>query len=206
VHENFYDIVAGIIAKKPLKAFTINRVTVPKTKQGNVEYTTLDLDIIYKLSGEAHPGHDCFVMKREIFEQINMGNIFLGYPPVANLLTIQTVSLAKPYRRFKSLELNATFHLGQDKSWKESTDKNLNYDKINFANAFDLRDVWSTHCKFSNNTIRKRNKKWTQYVGHNLFCHKLAHKFEKFGFADLPTVEPKTAYAKNMLKLPRNST
>ena len=86
VTDNFYDIVATAI-DAGYDAFTINRQTVPKNKPsraGGQPYTALDLDDIYQLkNGQTHPGSDCFVFSRSAFEKIQMGNMFLGYPPTA---------------------------------------------------------------------------------------------------------------------------
>jgi len=131
VSENFYDIVATAIASG-YDAFTINRQTVNKNKpvrSGGQPYTALDLDDVYRLTnGKTHPGSDCFVFHRSAFVNIQMGNLFLGYPPTANVLLVQAESLANKYTMFASNELRATFHLGDDKSWHDGNDANLEYE------------------------------------------------------------------------------
>ena len=127
---NFYDIVATAISSG-YDAFTINRQTVPKTKPaqgGGQPYTALDLDDIYRLTtGKTHPGSDCFIFSRKVFEQIEMGNLFLGYPPIANALLVQVESFADQYTMFASNELKATYHLGNQKSWHDVNSANLEY-------------------------------------------------------------------------------
>eukprot|EP00592_Proboscia_alata_P019540 CAMPEP_0194418174 /NCGR_PEP_ID=MMETSP0176-20130528/17265_1 /TAXON_ID=216777 /ORGANISM="Proboscia alata, Strain PI-D3" /LENGTH=384 /DNA_ID=CAMNT_0039224457 /DNA_START=213 /DNA_END=1367 /DNA_ORIENTATION=+ len=194
VHESFYDTVASIIAKHRNDAFTINRLTVAKGggeigKKGSFElYTALDLDVIYKLPGIKHPGYDCFVMKREIFEQINMGDIFLGHPPVSPLLMLQLESLAERFKKIPSYTgtHRGTFHLGNDESWKKT--KNLKYNKINYENAYDLREMWSAHCTFSINP-NKLTKTRRPYVANNKFCKRLGDRFGNR--MKLPTGEPR---------------
>ena len=131
VTDNFYDIVATAISGG-YDAFTINRQTVPKNKSvrdGGQPYTALDLDDIYQLTnGKTHPGSDCFVFSRRAFEKIQMGNLFLGYPPTANVLLVQAESLAEKYTMFASNELKATYHLGDDKNWHNGNDANLEYE------------------------------------------------------------------------------
>ena len=128
---NFYDIVATAISSG-YDAFTINRQTVPKNKPapgGGKPYTALDLDDIYRLTtGRTHPGSDCFIFSRNVFEQIQMGNLFLGYPPTANALLVQAESLADRYTMFASNELKATYHLGDDKQWQDVNSDNLEYE------------------------------------------------------------------------------
>ena len=128
---NFYDIVATAISSG-YDAFTINRQTIPKKKSargGGEPYTALDLDDIYRLTtGRTHPGSDCFIFSRNVFEQIQMGNLFLGYPPTANALLVQAESLADRYTMFASNELKATYHLGDDRSWHDVNSANLEYE------------------------------------------------------------------------------
>ena len=63
-----------------------------------------------------------------MFEQIQMGNLFLGYPPTANALLVQAESLADRYTMFASNELKATYHLGDDKAWHDVNSANLEYE------------------------------------------------------------------------------
>ena len=101
VRNDFYDVVANIISSG-YDGFTINRQTVSETKAGEKEngYTDNDLDEIYNLEGKVHPGSDCFIMKRDLFNRINMGDVFLGYAPVANIMFIQVQSYAQKFRIF----------------------------------------------------------------------------------------------------------
>jgi len=46
-------------------------------------YTSFDLDKIFDLPTIQHPGHDCFVMKKDIFKQVYLASVFLGNPPIA---------------------------------------------------------------------------------------------------------------------------
>lgn len=106
VRNNFYDVIAAAV-KSGYDGFVINRRTVSNLKSGKgggkvALYTAQDLDSIYNLSGQMHPGSDCFVMKRDIFDSIKMGDIFLGYPPVGNVLLVQVQSLAKKFRHFST--------------------------------------------------------------------------------------------------------
>lgn len=101
VRNDFYNVVANTIASG-YDGFTINRQTIPETKISEPErgYTASDLDEIYELRGKVHPGSDCFIMSRAIFNRINMGDVFLGYAPVANIMFIQIQSYAKKFRIF----------------------------------------------------------------------------------------------------------
>jgi hypothetical protein len=97
VRNDFYDIVAGVI-QYGYDGFTINRQTVGKSKlnkrgkKGKL-YTADDLHEIYQLKGKFHPGSDCFMMKSDVFQQIEMGDLFLGSTAFANLLFVSGYSI-----------------------------------------------------------------------------------------------------------------
>eukprot|EP00562_Extubocellulus_spinifer_P017243 CAMPEP_0178609718 /NCGR_PEP_ID=MMETSP0697-20121206/38789_1 /TAXON_ID=265572 /ORGANISM="Extubocellulus spinifer, Strain CCMP396" /LENGTH=1413 /DNA_ID=CAMNT_0020248299 /DNA_START=166 /DNA_END=4403 /DNA_ORIENTATION=- len=197
VTEKFYDIVTAAI-DSGYDAFTINRQTVAKGKASNHLYTALDLDDIYQLKGKVHPGSDCFVMKRSIFEKIDMGNLFLGYPPTANVLLVQAESLAVRYTMFASNELKATFHLGDDKSWHEKNDANLEYEVTNYENAYnDLHEVWTALCEFSPEYDTRRLNS-LKYVGNNMSCSRLANKFYSVAGYDLAKEQREAAGGNQM--------
>jgi len=154
VREDFYDVISVAI-EQGYDAFTINRQTISKGVGDDENsdtyrlYTAEDLDIIYKTSGDIHPGTDCFVMKRSIFDGLDMGNLFLGYPPFGKLMLAQIEHLAKSFTTFASDELKVTYHLGNDKKWYEGDDDgNCEYTKTNIDNAdLGLRDVWTRACE-----------------------------------------------------------
>lgn len=193
LREDFYDIVASTI-HNGYDAFTINRQTVPKTKERNDDlYTMSDLDEIFQLKGKVHPGSDCFVMKKIIFDQIDMGNLFLGHPPTANVLLVQLESLAERYRMFASHELQATFHLGDDKKWEASSSLNVRYEAINYQNAYrDLRYVWSRLCQSSLVETWKilGQERGGTNIGNSIGCSRLLAKFEQVAGYDISTALP----------------
>lgn len=156
VRNDFYDVVS-IAIQQGYDAFTINRQTIAKGINSSGEdeeresfrpFTANDLEIIYKSEGEIHPGSDCFVMKRAIFDKIEMGNVFLGYPPFGKLLLSQIEHLAKRFTTFASDELKVTYHLGNDKKWLVGdSDGNCEYAKTNIDNTFrGLTQVWANAC------------------------------------------------------------
>ena len=156
VRNDFYDVIS-IAIQQGYDAFTINRQTIDKgiytsgeDSEGEIfkPFTANDLDMIYKSSGDIHPGSDCFVMKRSIFGKIEMGNIFLGYPPFGKMLLAQIEHLADRYTTFASDELKVTFHLGNDKKWFEGdSDGNCAYARTNIDNTFrGLRHIWANAC------------------------------------------------------------
>eukprot|EP00804_Cyclotella_cryptica_P027918 CCRYP_003824-RA/>CCRYP_003824-RA protein AED:0.02 eAED:0.02 QI:107/1/1/1/1/1/2/408/448 len=186
VRNDFYDVVVATI-ERGYDGFTINRQTVSNGKSDkegedkeNTLYTAQDLDYIYKLEGKIHPGSDCFVMKRDIFDQIYMGDIFLGYPPIANMLLLQVEARAKTFNKFATNDLKATYHLGDDRKWIKGGASNKKYNIANYENAYSLTDVWLNICEFE--VDLDVNSTWllagmSKHIGNYNSCTGLANKF-----------------------------
>ena len=170
VHERFYDIVALAIDHGH-DAFTINRQTVSAVGEDGSLFSALDLDRIFALEGEEHPGSDCFVIRREIFEQIKLGDLYLGFPPFANFILFQIEALAENYRVFESNELKATYHLGDDQSWRDDDEGNLELYRHQYQHAIeDLLPIWSSFCFFD----------WRSESGNSIACTQIIKKIRKF--------------------------
>lgn len=120
LQKNFYIEVNNIIHKTGSKAFVINRRDNISKFKNNKRLTENDLNIFYNEKGKKHPGRDCFVIKRTILEQINMGLMFTGYPPWGSVLHTLLKKVYKETLIFKNLYL--TFHLGNDESWSKLKD------------------------------------------------------------------------------------
>ena len=69
---HFYLAVARLL-NQGYDAIVINRRTVPSIYD-RVE----DLPLIWAEIGQDHPGHDCFVFRRDLFSRIEVGNVCLG--------------------------------------------------------------------------------------------------------------------------------
>ena len=92
--------------------FIINRRRIP-----NKDFTEKDLDLIYSEVGELHNGYDCFVFKRELFENFELDDICIGIPNVGNAIAHNLFSLCENFQLYTNKHL--TFHLGMDltKNW-----------------------------------------------------------------------------------------
>jgi hypothetical protein len=106
----FYLTIHSIISQG-YDAFVINRRTIPDTyRQVNEIY------LMYAQIGESHIGHDCFVFKREVYPGFKLGNVCIGIRLVGRVLLWNLVAYSRRFKEFKNLHL--TFHLGQNKPWK----------------------------------------------------------------------------------------
>ena len=107
----FYMAVNDMI-NSGLDAFIINRRRVSK------KYTSTDqLNQIYSETGEMHNGYDCFVFKRELYEQFSLGEVCLGIPHVGNTLAHNLFCWSTNFQLFTHKHL--TFHIGMElvKNW-----------------------------------------------------------------------------------------
>lgn len=111
-------------------AFIINRRTISD------RYTLKTLAEAYADYGEAHPGYDCFVFKKELFNNFNLGNICIGAAYIGLALYLNLRLFSQSF-----LELNdkhVTFHIGNDKIWKEES--NNQFEKFNKTEFQKIRD------------------------------------------------------------------
>lgn len=116
LYPDFYIFVKSTI-EKGFDGFCINRRELPKKNEG----TLLDesnIDLVFATEGAKHGGIDCFVFKRGIVPYLNLGNVYIGYPPVGLLLMTRIKKLSQKFTWFKDEKL--TFHIGSDRAWKSS--------------------------------------------------------------------------------------
>jgi len=118
---HFYISVMKII-ESGYDAFVINRRTIPKN------FTTPEqLYLMYPQMGEKHPGYDCFVFKRNMYPEFNLGKAVIGANWIGRVLISNLICHAKRFNVFEDLHL--TFHIGDDRSWK--TPENSAFDNHN---------------------------------------------------------------------------
>jgi hypothetical protein len=94
-------------------AFSITRRTIsPRFQSIN------DLPQIYLEEGKPHPGWDCFVFRRTIYPQFDLGNVCIGVPPIGRVLLCNCMRYAERFALFTDEHL--TFHIGDDGAWKNT--------------------------------------------------------------------------------------
>ena len=107
----FYTSLATLL-EEGYDALTITRRTIPRI------YTSpAELSRMYAESGEAHPGHDCFIFRREAVMQYDLGHICIGAHWIGRALELNMICTARRYAAFRDLHM--TFHLGDDRPWKD---------------------------------------------------------------------------------------
>ncbi|MCG9910628.1 MAG: hypothetical protein MH137_04935 [Flavobacteriales bacterium] len=106
VQPHFYQFIAEKI-HEGLDGFIINRRRIPF---GN--YTPEDLDFLYTQKGKSHPGFDCFIFKRELIPQMELGTVCVGIPFMEATLAYNLFALSRNFKLFDKEFL--TFHLGME--------------------------------------------------------------------------------------------
>lgn len=114
LYPHFYLNVRDII-KQGYDAFCINRRDLPKEYKG-VLFDESKIELIPFIDGIRHIGIDCFVFKREIIPLLDFGKVYIGYPPVGQVLKTQIEVNSKKFMWIKDERL--TFHLGSDRAWR----------------------------------------------------------------------------------------
>lgn len=110
VQPYFYEAIAWII-DQGYDAFVVNRRTIDDFYK-----TVRDLRYMYAQVGEAHPGYDCFVFKKELTSQFYLGSVCIGVNWVGRVLIWNLIAFSDKFGEFRDLHL--TFHLGNEKRWK----------------------------------------------------------------------------------------
>ena len=113
---NFYIRIKELIDKGH-DAITINRIDIPKVvDEENISY--FNPDDIFRQKGKHHIGIDCVVFKRCIIPKLVLNNVFIGFPPIGQVLKSQVEEHSINPIWIKTERL--TFHLGSDMSWQQN--------------------------------------------------------------------------------------
>lgn len=129
VYREFYMNIAKLI-QQGYDGLCIHRTDIPKDVCGIGRLDVGLMDIIVRVNGKEHPGHDCFVFKRSIVPNMNTGNVFIGYPPVGKTVRHQ-IKLGCSNMAELHSNTHMTFHLGEDTSWNSRNKINHEYRRLN---------------------------------------------------------------------------
>ena len=110
---SFYLAVARLI-ESGLDAFVINKRIIPANLNGIHQ-----IPLMYAEIGKPHRGWDCFVFKRDFFPRLDLGHACIGVARIDLVLLANLVAFAPTFQEFKDLHL--TFHIGDDRSWRNKT-------------------------------------------------------------------------------------
>ena len=125
----FYTSILQII-EEGYDAFVVNRRIISKNYS-----SPKDIPLMYSQVGEKHAGHDCFVFKRDVYKDYQLGSTCIGAPLIGKVFLLNLICNAKKFQEFTNLHL--TFHIGNDEIWKSSS--SLEYSQ---HNLHQLRQVY----------------------------------------------------------------
>ncbi|MEH6764505.1 MAG: hypothetical protein V7655_08390 [Aequorivita antarctica] len=144
-------------------AFIINRRTISK------KHTLESLYSAYSEFGIEHPGYDCFIFKKELFNKFILEKICVGAKSVGLALYLNLVLYSNKFCEFDIEHL--TFHIGNDRIWKNKDFKGYElYNEAEFRkikskleNEFNINELNSiikyTQRYWNKPTIPKWKKK-----------------------------------------------
>lgn len=103
----------------------------------SADYTSIhDLPKIYSEIGRKHPGHDCFVFTKEVYEQLDIGDTCIG---TGHMEVPLLIGLASHAKNFEVLDnAHVTIHLGDERSW-------TNYGDLTEHNLVEIRKVYDRY-------------------------------------------------------------
>jgi hypothetical protein len=107
---HFYNALVMLL-KDDIDALSITRRTISKTYSKPSE-----LALMYAEVGKDHPGHDCFVFRRDTYKQFDLGKTCIGARLFARIVLLNILVHATKFKLYHDLHM--TFHLGDDRAWK----------------------------------------------------------------------------------------
>jgi len=128
LHPTFYTEVSARIADG-LDAFIINRRRVP-----NHYHQISDLDALFNDDGRSHPGFDCFVFHRSMYNKFELARVCVGIPFVGILFAQNIFCFARRFKLFDKDKL--TFHVGME-VFKKRDPEYLAFNKSEFWRAIE---------------------------------------------------------------------
>lgn len=134
-----------------------------------------DLEKIFAQKGKSHPGFDCFVFHRSLFDKIELGNICIGVPFVEISFSQNLFHLAKKFKLVTTYDY--TFHIGMEIFKRRAPKEYFVYNRNEFRKLIQKLDpvLKSKNLPFSNLMLPVRIIKWGL---HPCIPIKLAMKLE----------------------------
>lgn len=139
VTKNFYLYVKSMI-DDGYDSLCIHRRDLPKEIPNVGRLTDDKMDYIYGVKGKSHPGHDCFLFKRNVVPHMCTGHVIIGYPPIGRIIRNEIHRNSKKFAEVDS-SANLTFHLGEDRSWVTPSQRNSEYRRKNFEFAREAKNM-----------------------------------------------------------------
>jgi len=126
----FYEVVFNLI-ESGFDGFVINRRTIDKS------FNSIEqLSLMMAQTGDPHPGHDCFVFRRDLYPRFVLEDACVGVVFIGKILIWNLAIFSENFFEFK--DLHATFHIGNDQIWSDSVlDDFKNYNHLQAMNVLN---------------------------------------------------------------------
>jgi hypothetical protein len=99
-------------------ALVINRRTISS------QYLKEDkLSLMWSEVGDSHPGRDCFVFNRDIYQEFILDDVCIGAPMVGRVLQANMQAFSAKFGFLKNQHL--TYHIGDDREWENDSNKDI---------------------------------------------------------------------------------
>lgn len=108
----FYQFLKEV-ASRDFDSFVINRRTLDIALGKGADY-----GMMYAEMGEKHPGSDCFVFRRRLLGEFVRSECCVGIIAVMKSLLYNLAACSEKMVIFT--DAHATFHIGDDRAWKDS--------------------------------------------------------------------------------------
>ena len=120
-----------------------------------------DLGKIFEQKTKSHPGFDCFVFQRNLFEKMELENICIGVPFIEISFSQNLFHLGN---NIKLVETNRyTFHIGMEIFKRRAPKEYFKYNRNEFRKLIKKLDpvLKSKNLPYSNLLLPARIIKWT---------------------------------------------
>nr|WP_321452384.1 sulfotransferase [uncultured Carboxylicivirga sp.] len=137
----FYQYIIQL-TKENYDGIIINRRTISN------HFTSTDsLPQIYSYVGKNHPGYDCFIIKKEKIKRFILEHICIGANHIGKAILLNMAIFCENLRVIE--DKNLTFHLGDDRSWKNP--KFTDYEIFNTNEFLNICDKLKRENALKNN-------------------------------------------------------
>ncbi|MDX1621250.1 MAG: glycosyltransferase [Nitriliruptorales bacterium] len=109
---HFYTFLAEKV-REGHDAIVVNRRTI-----GRSQLSVKNLDSMYTKMGKRHPGYDCFVFRRDLVDEYDLGDVAIGVHLVGRAMLWNVLAFAD--NPLLVDEDHVTFHLGDDNAGKQA--------------------------------------------------------------------------------------
>ncbi|WP_418513607.1 hypothetical protein [Corallibacter sp.] len=143
---NFYLFVKAQIEQSEHDAFIINRRTIAN------HYNVETLQDAYSDFGKSHPGYDCFIFKKDVFQSFVLNNTYIGANWIGRAMYANLMVFSNSLKIIKDKHL--TFHIGEDGAWLVN-----DYSEFDAFNKKQVYGVLNALLLVTNNTSKTRELK-----------------------------------------------